>query len=53
MGNISPEQHGMSEIFQRHMNAEMTGDIEATMATMTDTPYVNHVPVLTGGVGRE
>ena len=23
------------------------------MATMTDDPYVNHVPVMTGGVGRE
>ena len=23
------------------------------MATMTDDPYVNHVPVMTGGVGRD
>jgi carboxymethylenebutenolidase len=28
-------------------------DLEATMATMTDDPYVNHVPVMTGGVGRD
>jgi carboxymethylenebutenolidase len=28
-------------------------DLDATMATMTDDPYVNHVPVMTGGVGRE
>ena len=52
MSNIPPQQ-AMLEIFQQHMNAEMTGDIEATMATMTDAPYVNHVPVMTGGVGRE
>ncbi len=26
-------------------------DLDATMATMTDDPYVNHVPVMTGGVG--
>ncbi len=52
MSNIPPQQ-AMLEIFQQHMNAEMTGDIEATMATMTDAPYVNHVPVMMGGVGRE
>ena len=28
-------------------------DLDATMATMTDDPYVNHVPVATGGVGFE
>ena len=53
MDNLSPVQRAMLETFQQHMTAEMTGDIEATMATMTDEPYVNHVPVMTGGVGRE
>ena len=53
MRNIAPVQQTMLEIFQQHMNAEVNGDIEATMATMTDDPYVNHVPILTGGVGRE
>ena len=28
-------------------------DIDATMATMSESPYLNHVPVLTGGYGRE
>ena len=28
-------------------------DVEKTMATMVAEPYVNHVPTLTGGVGRE
>ena len=51
--SLTSSQQAMLELFQQHMNAEMTGDIEATMATMTDTPYVNHVPVMTGGVGRE
>ena len=50
---LTSSQQVMLDVFQQHMNAEMTGDIEATMATMTDTPYVNHVPVMTGGVGRE
>lgn len=43
----------MLETFQRHMTAEVTGDIETALATMTDDPYVNHVPVMTGGVGRD
>lgn len=53
MSNVPPVQQAMLEVFQLHMNAELTGDIEATMATMADDPYVNHVPVMTGGVGRE
>ena len=31
----------------------MTRDPENTMATMVDVPYVNHVPTLTGGVGKK
>jgi carboxymethylenebutenolidase len=27
--------------------------VEETLETMEDDPYVNHVPVLTGGVGLE
>jgi carboxymethylenebutenolidase len=43
----------MLEMFQQHMTAELIGDIEATMDTMTDNPYVNHVPIMTGGIGHE
>ncbi len=35
------------------MQAELEGDLETTMATMTDHPHLNHVPVLAGGVGRD
>jgi carboxymethylenebutenolidase len=39
-------------VFDEHVAAEFVHlDLEATMATMTDDPYVNHVPVMTGGVG--
>jgi carboxymethylenebutenolidase len=39
-------------VFDEHVAAEFVGmDLDATMATMTDDPYVNHVPVMTGGVG--
>jgi carboxymethylenebutenolidase len=41
-------------VFDEHVAAEFVDlDLDATMATMTDEPYVNHVPVMTGGVGRE
>ena len=41
-------------IFDAHVRAEFVErDIEATMATMSASPYVTHVPVLTGGCGRE
>jgi carboxymethylenebutenolidase len=41
-------------VFDDHVAAEFVHlDLEATMATMTETPYVNHVPVMTGGVGLE
>ena len=44
----------LAATFDAHMQAEFQDlDLEATMATMTDDPYVNHVPVMTGGVGRE
>jgi carboxymethylenebutenolidase len=41
-------------VFDAHVRAEFVErDIDATMATMTDAPYVTHVPVMTGGCGRE
>lgn len=53
MDRLSPTQEGMLETFERHMAAEATGDLDTALATMADDPYVNHVPVMTGGVGRE
>ncbi len=52
MHPVPPAHQAMLETFQQHLMAEVTGDIEAALATMTENPYVNHVPVLTGGVGR-
>ena len=53
MVSLSPEQQTIADLFQRHMQAELDGDLETTMATMVDHPHLNHVPVLAGGVGRE
>ena len=39
-------------LWEAHCRCEFeTRDVDATMATMTGTPYVNHVPTMTGGVG--
>jgi carboxymethylenebutenolidase len=52
--DLNPTQQAMVEIWERHMAAEFkTKDINATMATMTSDPCVNHVPVMTGGVGYD
>jgi len=53
MSDYSPAQQAMIELFQKHVGAEMAGDLDTTMATMTDDPHLNHVPVMAGGVGRE
>jgi carboxymethylenebutenolidase len=50
--NLTPEKQAMVEMWERHMAAEFKDkSIDATMATMTSDPFVNHVPVMTGGVG--
>jgi carboxymethylenebutenolidase len=50
--NYTPEQQAMVEMWERHTAAEFNEkNIQATMATMTSDPFVNHVPVMTGGVG--
>jgi carboxymethylenebutenolidase len=43
----------MIDLFQKHVNAELAGDLDTTMATMSDDPHLNHVPTMAGGVGRD
>ena len=41
------------KLWEEHIAHEFTTrDTEATLATMTDDAYVNHVPVMTGGYGK-
>jgi carboxymethylenebutenolidase len=43
----------LTQLWEEHTKHEFaTRDTEATLATMVDDAYVNHVPVLTGGVGK-
>ena len=42
----------LAATFDAHTRAEFQDlDLEATMATMADDPYVHHVPTITGGSG--
>lgn len=52
--SLTANEQAMAEMWQRHMAAEFEKkSIDDTMATMTSEPFVNHVPVMTGGVGFE
>jgi len=44
----------LSGLWDQHtMHEFATRDVAATMKTMVDNPYVNHIPTLTGGVGQK
>ncbi len=43
----------MIDLFQKHVGAELAGDLETTMATMSAEPHLHNVPTMIGGVGRE
>jgi len=45
--------HDLAALWEAHCRHEFeTRDTDATMATMVDEPYVNHMPTMTGGVGQ-
>ncbi len=51
---LSPRQQAMADLWDAHTRAEFSEhSLEHTLDTMTAEPYVNHMPVLTGGTGRE
>ncbi len=46
-------QSDLPHLWEEHTNHEfVTRDTESTLATMVDDAYVNHVPVMTGGLGK-
>ena len=51
---LTPAQQALVEIWEAHLKGEFeTQSTEETLETMIAGAYVNHVPVLTGGVGLE
>ncbi len=51
--HYSPAQQSMVDLFKKHVNAELAGDLDTTMATMTDTPHLHIVPSMAGAFGHE
>ncbi len=50
---LTPAQEALRKLWEEHVQYEFsTRNTEDTLATMVDDAYVNHIPVLTGGSGR-
>lgn len=49
---LTERQQKMVALFEKHVGAELEGDLDITMATMSDSPHLNHVPTMAGGVGQ-
>ena len=48
------QEPNLGAVFDQHIKHEFQDhDVDATMETMTEEPYVHHVPVMTGGIGYE
>ena len=50
---LTEKQSKMAELFEKHVAAELNGDLETTLATMSEAPHLNHVPTMAGGNGRD
>jgi carboxymethylenebutenolidase len=52
--NPSLAQSTLGQLWEDHVRFEFsTRNTEDTLATMVEDAYVNHIPVLTGGVGKD
>ena len=50
---LSEKQQKIVALFEAHVGAELAGDLDTTMATMSEEPHLNHVPTMAGGVGQK
>jgi carboxymethylenebutenolidase len=51
---VTAAHESLSQLWEEHVRHEFaTHNTEDTLATMVEDAYVNHIPVLTGGVGRD
>ena len=51
---LTPAQQLLSDLWDEHVGDEFAAkDTTATLDTMVPDAYVNHIPVPTGGVGRD
>ena len=45
---LTKSQQEMFDLFQRHVNAELEGDLDTTMDTMSDDPHLHNIVVNMG-----
>ena len=51
--NLTPAQEALQAVWEEHIGHEFgTHSTEDALATMVEDAYVNHIPVMTGGVGK-
>jgi carboxymethylenebutenolidase len=51
---LTPAQEALRKLWEEHVQYEFsTRNTVDTLATMVEDAYVNHIPVLTGGSGRD
>jgi len=50
---LSEKQQQMVSAFEKHVKAELDGDIDTTMATMDDNPHLHNFPSMVGGYGKD
>ena len=51
---LTSGQQSLNDLWEEHLRDEFTTqDTNATLETMVPDAYVNHIPVLTGGVGHD
>src|SRR5436309_2300219 len=52
--NLGATQETLRQLWEEHVRYEFsTRNTDDTLATMVEDAYVNHIPVLTGGTGRQ
>jgi carboxymethylenebutenolidase len=52
--SLTTAQQRLSDLWEEHVQHEFSArHTEKTLATMVEDAYVNHIPVLTGGVGKD
>jgi carboxymethylenebutenolidase len=51
--NLTPAQEALQAVWEEHIGHEFgTHSTEDALTTMVEDAYVNHIPVMTGGVGK-
>ena len=51
--NLTPAQESLQALWEEHLQYEFgTHSTEDALATMVEDAYVNHIPIMTGGVGK-